>query len=350
MKAEQQEIMKLGDIWARLYYHLARELIEGFGVRGESALRRGIRRFGRERGLSMRAQHTSQGLDINLKSLFQHYDLPPDPRTGRITACLSESERISQTTACPYADMWLCYPRGDELGRIYCEEVHHAIFSAYDEAVQTNLTDTITQGHETCRFAVYLRPANRLGSEQVVQAEDSEGIEAGDLARMFNMLILLYFYLARELVDQFGQPGQEALRQAIRSFGRDRGLAMRREHESQGLEINLETLMGGKDLPSEPRTESEILGFTAREWAVDVKSCGFYEDWKRRGGLDVGLVYCQEVHHAMWESYDPQVEVNLPQSLTAGDCRCVFRVYWKDPGDKEEGKRPGSRGLDTPSS
>ncbi len=55
-------------------------------------------------------------------------------------------------------------PFGNAIGRIYCEEVHHEIFGAYDEAVQTNLSQTLTQGNDRCRFSIYYRPANKVPS------------------------------------------------------------------------------------------------------------------------------------------------------------------------------------------
>ena len=43
----------------------------------------------------------------------------------------------------------------------------------------------------------------------------------------------------------------------------------------------------------------------------------------------------------MWETYDGHIEVNLPRTLTAGDDRCVFRVYHRELAQKKDGERPG---------
>lgn len=342
MDSQQEAVTRIGDIWALLYYHLARELTGQFGVPGDGALRRAIRKFGRERGLSLRALHIYEGRPISLKSLFEHYDLPSDPRSERTTYELSEQERITKTTACPYADLWLSYPDGGRLGRIYCEEIHHAIFSGYDAAVQTNLTDTITQGHEGCRFAVYLRPSNQRAQEHVVQPHVPLPHEDDPLARTTDMWINLYYYVAREYLDTFGESGEKALRRAIRAFGEDRAHRMIRGHEAQGLPINIETLFTRRDQPSDPREESVLHRLTHQEWILDVLRCSFYDAWKVRGGLDVGLIYCQEVHHAMWETYDTRLQVNLPETLTAGDGLCEFRVYCKEAGESKGGQRPGN--------
>ncbi len=337
----QDTVERIGDIWALLYYHLATGLLDEFGMEGERALRRGIRLFGRQRGLTMRARHLQEGRPITLRSLFEHYDLPSDGRSGRNTHILTDEERVSETTACPYAQIWSeCDPQGD-VGRIYCEEIHHAIFSAYDPAIQTNLTSTITRGDPVCRFAVHLRQANQGTTEYVVQRHVRLPYEDDPPAMMTDLWILLYFHLARQYVDTFGDVGDAALRHAIRAFGEDRGRRMRRAHEEQGLPINVHTLFSQRDQPSDARTQSQLIVLTEDEWQDHVYRCAFFEAWRDQGGLDVGLIYCQEVHHAMWEAYDPHMEVHLPQALTAKDNCCQFRVFWKQLSDKTSGAKPG---------
>ncbi|CAB1080411.1 hypothetical protein D1AOALGA4SA_8092 [Olavius algarvensis Delta 1 endosymbiont] len=154
-------LQNLMDLQAKLYYYLARGLLH-FGVEGEAAVRRAIRRFGRERGLELRKQHLAQGLEINMHNLFTHYDLPGDARFSRNKIELTEQTRLSETLECTFFNVWQDYPDGNSIGRIYCEEVHHEIFGAYDEAVQTNLSQTLTQGDDRCRFSIYFRPANTI--------------------------------------------------------------------------------------------------------------------------------------------------------------------------------------------
>jgi hypothetical protein len=152
-----------------MYYYLARGLCQSFGDEGDGALRRAIRRFGRERGLRLRQQHLERGLEISMNNLFTYYDLPSDDRFRRNKIELTDQTRLSETLVCPFHDVWNSYPEGNKIGRIYCEEVHHAIFGAYDEAVQTNLSTTLTQGDDRCRFAIYFRPGNKVATPEWVE-------------------------------------------------------------------------------------------------------------------------------------------------------------------------------------
>jgi hypothetical protein len=63
---------------------------------------------------------------------------------------------------CTFFNVWRDYPDSQQIGRIYCEEVHHEIFGAYDPKTQINLSQTLTQGDDRCRFSIYLRPANHV--------------------------------------------------------------------------------------------------------------------------------------------------------------------------------------------
>jgi hypothetical protein len=156
----EEHLQRLLDLQAKFYYHLAYELISTFGIDGEAAVRRAIRRFGRDRGAQVREEHLKQGLKLNLHNLFTYYDLPGDSRFRRNKIELTEETRLSETLECTFYNVWRNYPDGNFIGRIYCEEIHHQIFGAYHPAVQTNLCCTLTQGDDRCRFSVYLRPAN----------------------------------------------------------------------------------------------------------------------------------------------------------------------------------------------
>ena len=158
----EEHLQRLLDLQAKMYYFLASGLLDRFGLEGEAAVRRAIRRFGRERGLQTRKEHLAKGFAINLHTLFTQYDLPGDPRFRRNKLELTEETRLSETLVCTFFNVWKKYPEGNRIGRIYCEEVHHQIFGAYDPAIQTNLCCTLTQGDDKCRFSIYLRPGNKV--------------------------------------------------------------------------------------------------------------------------------------------------------------------------------------------
>ena len=173
MKSDEAvfSVQILGDNFSRQFIYHARPLIDNFGLRGEKAVREGVRRYGRERGHALRMQHLKQGFKINLNTIFGgHYDLPADPRVDKNTLVLNEQVRRALVFACPIADVWADMG-ATEIGRIYCEEFHHAMWGTYASGAQINLTQTLTQeGDDRCNFSVYQRPANIESPELLAEA------------------------------------------------------------------------------------------------------------------------------------------------------------------------------------
>ena len=64
---------------------------------------------------------------------------------------------------------------------------------------------------------------------------------------------LLYSFLCREVLDEFGLEGERALREGTRRYGRDRGLASRKKHQALGVKVNMQSLFGlGRPAPGPP--------------------------------------------------------------------------------------------------
>lgn len=159
---EERHVMDLGDIYTLLYGYLGQELINQFHLDGECALREASRRFGRDRGKTLREKHLRIGAKVNMQNLFSLYpDLPSDPRFRRELQILAPQERISHTLYCPMAAIWEKHGQKN-IGRIYCEEFHPACYSEYAYGyTHVNLARTQTQGDDPyCAFRVILRPAD----------------------------------------------------------------------------------------------------------------------------------------------------------------------------------------------
>ena len=151
-------------------------------------------------------------------------------------------------------------------------------------------------------------------------------VSEADIAEFGDLWSLMYYVFAGEMADSFGEEGEEALRRAIRRYGRARGLRLRRRHEEQGLPINLRSLFEYYDLPGHPGTEKERTVFEDDRLVSFTYVCPYERIWRSRDGTDLGLIYCQEFHHAMWQAYRPDLKVEIPEILTKGDPHCRFVV------------------------
>lgn len=223
----------LDDCWLKMYVHVARALTESFGIEGEAALRQGIRNFGHDRGQTLRKEQLKLGMKINMYNLWTYYDLPGDKRFKRNKIRLNTEERISQTLVCPMASMWIKMG-AKKLGAIYCDEFHPAMFSGYHPKIVTNLGETLT--HDTddhCHFALYVRPANMTEEERKMSfAEydpdyDEENVGEYKMRTPregYNMLtIKLYYHLAKESIDNFGDKAREVIAKSTKEWAQDIG-------------------------------------------------------------------------------------------------------------------------------
>jgi hypothetical protein len=150
-----------------------------------------------------------------------------------------------------------------------------------------------------------------------------------DVVRMGELYGGLYYYLAAEMIGTFGEDGKEALKRAIRKFGTARGLAMRRTHEESGIPVNVEALKKHPDMPY-----GQMLAAKDGELRPDYSysetlACPIYDAWKQVGGEEVGLIYCETIHKALWGSYDDRIEVEQPKIMSKGDDFCSFQLTMK---------------------
>jgi hypothetical protein len=143
-------------LYALMYYHLAKEF-KGLGEEGEKALRRGIRNYGKARGVRLRKRHESLGLPNTMKTLFTNYDLPGDTISKRKQVKLTNDDRESHTFACNLEKIWVLEggEDGDYLGSIYCDEFHQAMWGAYRDGTIVELPELLTKGDPHCHFIVY---------------------------------------------------------------------------------------------------------------------------------------------------------------------------------------------------
>jgi hypothetical protein len=144
------------NLYALMYYYLAKEFKE-LGTEGEKALRRGIRNYGKARGVRLRKRHEALGLPITMKTLFTNYDLPGDTVGRRKQVKLTDDERESHTFVCNLEKTWVFEggEEGDYLGSIYCDEFHQAMWGAYSYGTVVELPELLTKGDPHCHFVVY---------------------------------------------------------------------------------------------------------------------------------------------------------------------------------------------------
>lgn len=153
----ENEVSTLENLYGLIYYFMAKETVDTFGKEGEEVVKRALKKYGNYRGKLLRAEHDKKGIEANVKNLFEHYDLPQDPRTNRKRFVMNEKEKVSEYYSCQFAEMWQMLDgteKGSPIGTLYCEAFHPAMYEGYDSDISLNLPRTFTYGDDHCRFEV----------------------------------------------------------------------------------------------------------------------------------------------------------------------------------------------------
>ena len=140
---------------------------------------------------------------------------------------------------------------------------------------------------------------------------------------------LLYGYIARQLMDVFGERGEKAVREGTRRFGVDRAMVTRAKHLAVNAKINMLNLFTlYHDLPGDPRFRRELQEINPQERVSHTLVCPMADTWKAHGQMAIGRIYCEEFHPACYSAYAyGHTQVNLAKTLTQeGDEYCAFNV------------------------
>lgn len=114
---------------------------------------------------------------------------------------------------------------------------------------------------------------------------------------------MLFAYIAKEVIDTFGQEGEYAIRKAVGSYGWQRGrrMAMRarldgksQDARSYALYTEWECFPGQVERDSERRDGC---------YCIHYHRCPWYTEWKHFGMLDYGKYYCADVDNAILSAF-----------------------------------------------
>lgn len=153
---------------------------------------------------------------------------------------------------------------------------------------------------------------------------------------MKDFYTLIYGFIAQRVIDSFGAEGEQVVRRALRDFGKIRGTALRERQLHYGLELNMRNLHVYADLPGDDDQETNRQIFEKDDFFSDLTECDMFDLWKKYDLMEAAVVYCEEIHHAMWTAYHEDTVVVQDKILTRGDDRCTFRCKMPNYKNKKD--------------
>jgi hypothetical protein len=219
----------------------------------------------------MRADHQARGLALNLANLQSLGDMPNTDsleKEGRI--CTPSYFRVT-VTECTHNDTWRALDSLDA-GIIYCSEVHHPMYEGYSGGT-LDLPDYLTKGDPHCTFVLNQPGAPEPAAEPTIDVHPEAKI-----ARLYGVL---YCFLARGMIDAFGQEGERALRQALSAYRQYAADRLGEDQLARGWELHGSALQPAGGEPS-------------------VAAQAVYSAWQEveGQGTPLGRIYFEEIHRS----------------------------------------------------
>lgn len=151
--------------------------------------------------------------------------------------------------------------------------------------------------------------------------------------RMSEHMANLYYFLTKEIIEEFGDDARNSIERAIVKFGYERGRKIACEVKSAGLPLTIENLDRFYDIPiAEGWDIHRKYELDKRENITD--SCTFANVWLEKDWAEVGHIYCL-VDIAIREGYSENIEFIPVKNILQGDEYCEsLTVYNKN--DKKD--------------
>ena len=139
---------------------------------------------------------------------------------------------------------------------------------------------------------------------------------------------LLFAWISREAVSRLGaERGGEIMLAAVRQYGRQRGRRMALRVQADGRELSpLNYLCYGEWLPNKEEMEIKIVD-RKPEARYRVFKCPWESIWKKHNLLEFGKYYCMAADEAIFEGYNPHMNIELNGTRTTGAPYCEFQAH-----------------------
>ena len=152
---DKDPVLIMEDFYGMLYGFLAKRVVDSFGPEGEQVVRRALRDYAVCRGKRLREKHAALGLENHIVNLMDYYDLPSSDTLKTEREIFEPEQEVTETKACGLFNIW------NELGmlregQMYCEEIHHAMWSAYNDKMVVTQKEILSRDDNRCTWEIHL--------------------------------------------------------------------------------------------------------------------------------------------------------------------------------------------------
>lgn len=138
----------------------------------------------------------------------------------------------------------------------------------------------------------------------------------------------MYYFLTKEMINDFGEDAKETIERAIAQFGYERGQEIAKQVKAEGLPLTIENLDRFYDIPIAEGWDLHRTYENYRKHNI-TDSCTFATVWLERDWAEIGHIYCV-VDIAIREGYSDNVEFQPVKNILEGDPHCESLTVYRD--------------------
>jgi hypothetical protein len=347
MYSREGLIASMEDVYLKQFIflrNLSNAAVARFDDEGLAAVNAGVRDFGFWRGefIRFRGQTMMEGTDaLSLLRNWDGCDFAMAGLEGDVRVDGGPARATVTLPSVPGASYFEKQEAHEQLG-LYWRLVFEGMADGFAHDAMSAVVPEVTdlRAPFSVTWICPDRPSREGSAEGVLEdVLDTPGRAVEVIRRSSMNNGALYFFVAREVLRRFDTAGEQAIREGVQGIGRERGLAHRERHLSQGKELNMKNLMEDWDGPLVSvwtwRGEPYLSEST---WHSECAWCPYAAAWQEFGqeGLALGYLYDMEVHTTILQTYRPGAIIRWEKLKTRGDQVCQFRFVWPDllkPGD-----------------
>lgn len=200
---------------ALMFAWISRAVIQRVGEEeGEAVIRKGVRRYGEQRGnrMGLRAQAKGRALTMNSYMAYGEWRAGEDEQEHETAETTPQLKM--HVTKCPWQKAW----ENNDLmpfGRLYCLEIDRALVHGFNPELRLDVNSTLTNDNLPCEFVFH-------GADPDTASDLSLDRERTVMAWDYH-LGHLFKTLGEVVSEDLGPVGQEAMEEALGTFAQHYG-------------------------------------------------------------------------------------------------------------------------------
>jgi hypothetical protein len=156
---------------------------------------------------------------------------------------------------------------------------------------------------------------------------------------MFSITAKLFAAIAKEVTEEFGQAGEQAIRRAVRAFGIERGRKIARNAAADGKPNTVENYLPYYDMERSDLFEYDTVysgGEVPDRIDQYFHKCPLSRAWIDTGTTALGKLYCEEVDVAIAYGFNPDLKYQGYANVMDGSPCCHMSFTLRNRPDQAD--------------